>query len=115
MFVLIGEHLDPGGRRIMHMNMGRRDFVKQSAAAGLLLGFPFLTAEADEPVKAPTPRPDFLALARERMRQDNKPGVVLVIPNDFHQAHGLGDQLSFLIGSTDAARKIAAEPVRMKG
>jgi hypothetical protein len=99
----------------MRTDLGRRDFLKQGASAGLVLGFPFWPATADEPAKPAAPRPDFLALARERMRQENKPGIILIIPDEVHEAAALGDKLSILIGLTDAARKLHAQPVRFKG
>src|SRR5262249_59808870 len=101
----------------MHEDMRRRDFLKRGGA-GLLLGFPFLAgcdekAKPDDPSKAP--QSEFLAQARERMREETKPGIILVIPEDVHQAEALGDQLSALIGATDAIKKQDAQPARIKG
>lgn len=80
--------------------LARREFLQQSAAATAILGFPFL--EYRSHAAQPMPKADLLALARERMKQETKPGVVVVIPAKPEDAEKLANHLSQLLGGHDA-------------
>ena len=99
----------------MHDPIGRRDFLKKNMAAGLLLGFPFLEGCAQEKPSSPAKKPAHLELALERMRTGLMPGVVIVVPEQPERAEQLANELSYLVGATDAMRKAAVLPVRIKG
>lgn len=79
--------------------LARRDFLQQAAAT--IIGFPFLDAigQAAEPAA----KPDLLALARQRMKQETKPGMVVVIPPKPEDSEMLANQLSQLLGGHDAS------------
>lgn len=73
----------------------RREFLKQSAAATLILGFPLL--ERLSPAAEPAEGKDWLAEARERIKTEKKPALVLLFPADApgynRMAEGLAQQL----------------------
>jgi hypothetical protein len=96
----------------MHTPLARREFLKHGAAVTAVLGFPFwdhLTG-ADTPEKAPA---DLLTLARERMKQEAKPGVIIVIPPDAKAAQRLANDLAGLLGAREMACGVV-EPIRHK-
>lgn len=78
--------------------LARREFLQYAATA--VIGFPFLDqfSQAAEPL----PKADLLALARERMKQEIKPGVVIVIPAKPEDADRLANDLAQLLGGHDA-------------
>jgi hypothetical protein len=78
--------------------LARRDFLQISATA--VIGFPFLDhlTQAAEPL----PKADLLALARERMKQEIKPGLVVIVPVKYEDAAKLAHQLSQLLGGHHA-------------
>jgi hypothetical protein len=72
----------------------RREFVRQSTAVTLLLGFPLLD-QAAEPDKH---YDELLGLAKERMKKENKPAVVIVFPADRERLRSLENDLARLVG-----------------
>jgi hypothetical protein len=102
----------------MTLPLNRRDFLKRNAAAGLILGLPLL--EGCYPTGKEEPRPraasglsavadELLTEARQRMKKETKPGVVLVIPAKPDAAKALAADLSRLLGISGSA--CAAPPV----
>jgi len=100
----------------------RREFLKQTTTA--ILGFPFAIAcvDAADAAKAPageySPGPaaqgkakaalpvapeELLKAARERMKQENKPGVVIVIPAEPQATNKLANELATLLGGKNPA------------
>ena len=79
--------------------LARREFLQYSATA--IIGFPFLDARSQ--AAEPMPKADLLALARERMKQEIKPGLVVVVPAKHEDAEKLAHQLSQLLGGHDAS------------
>lgn len=94
----------------MHTSTDRRDFLQQGAAT-LILGFPFAAGcakEAADPEKLPEPRPAFgglLGKAAGRMRDECKPGVVIVVPQDPAKALPLLQELTAFLGDHSAANR----------
>lgn len=104
-------------------DLARRDFLKYSGTA--ILGFPFVVAgaEAAEPALRPSaPRADLLdglhgkatplqsatpdellTAARERMKQECKPGVVILVPAEPNAASKLAADLATLLGGKKPA------------
>ncbi|MBL8797951.1 MAG: hypothetical protein JNM56_28900 [Planctomycetia bacterium] len=98
----------------------RREFLQHTTSA--ILGFPFAaciadaadaakkplpTNAADLPTKGQAPLPvapeELLKAARERMKQEHKPGVVIVVPADAKAAGKLGNDLAALLGGKNPA------------
>ncbi|GEM_PF-2739424 len=91
----------------MNHNINRRDFLKHTAAATVILGFPFFSrfADADD-------APDFLAEALARMKDERKPGVLILIPKDAGQANVLASVLAHILTPQNgAAHQIFCEAV----
>ena len=110
----------------MH-GFARREFLKQTTTA--VLGFPFAVACAEAvepvptkdmvaedvrklaaqakgaPVKSATPE-ELLASAKDRMKQENKPGVVILIPAEPQAANKLANDLATLLGGKNPARAV---------
>ncbi|MBY0525742.1 MAG: hypothetical protein K2R98_20220 [Gemmataceae bacterium] len=79
----------------MH-RIARRQFLKDSAAATLILGLPFLSSGAESDS---SPRwADLLEQARERMKREVKLGVLIVIPSRLDEVRKLQNDLSRFIG-----------------
>lgn len=96
----------------MSLPLPRREFLKQSAAASVILGFPFLHTSAQVPKNGS--QADFMKLAQERMKQENKPGIAIVVPPNPEAAELLGEQLARLIGVSGPLTQVDRE-VRGKG
>ncbi len=79
--------------------VGRRDFLEQSAATGLLLGFPFLVPQEGAGAEPAPTGAELLDLARRRMKQEVRPGVVILIPPDPDDAQRLARDLGDLLGA----------------
>jgi len=87
----------------MNPSIDRRTFLKRTAAASVLLGFPFLTRSVradDAPDKL-----DVLQTALARMKEEHKPGIAILFPSDEHAQAALGHELEALLASDDAAVK----------
>lgn len=108
-------------------SFARREFLKQTTTA--ILGFPFALslAEGAEPAKAepaaarakgpaaPPPTADELfAAAKERMKAECKPGVLILVPANPQKAAKLANDLSLLLGGKEPACAVAPA-VRMHG
>jgi hypothetical protein len=107
------------GGPAMTMPLGRREFLKQNVAAGVLLGFPFLvpeeTAAGADAAPAPATGAELLAQARQRMAESVRPGVVIVIPPDAKAAQVLAADLGRLLGADDACEELVVRKVRVMG
>ncbi|MBY0525744.1 MAG: hypothetical protein K2R98_20230 [Gemmataceae bacterium] len=115
----------------MSARLDRREFV-QHGAATLILGYPFVQlfgADKPSPASGPpqaddlkqlkelmqVPKPgELIALARQRMKDEVKLGVVIVVPADASNASMLANQLSLLIGAADP-KCCVSEPRRPFG
>jgi hypothetical protein len=84
----------------MTLPLNRRDFLRRNAAAGLILGLPLL--EGCDSTGGGEPRAasglsavgdELLGQARQRMKKEIKPGIVLVIPTDRAAAKTLATEL----------------------
>lgn len=84
-------------------DMDRRTFLKRSAAASVMLGFPLLSRFAEaEPC---TDKPAVLKEALARMKDEHKPGVALLFPNDAGMQNKLGRDLEELLSEDKAGVK----------
>src|SRR4051812_8077422 len=80
----------------------RRSFLKQSALAATILGFSWRDGFAAAPRLGKLPAEvDYLELARQRMKDEVKMAVVLVIPDEPNAAQVLANELAQLLGSHD--------------
>ncbi len=104
----------------MRETSSRRDFLMQAVAPSAVLGFPFLCSlTAAGPEGGPpllSPLPDFLALARQRMKRETRPGVILVIPPDPGSRQRMALGLAGVIGAPPKARALEQKgPAVFKG
>jgi hypothetical protein len=76
--------------------LGRREFLRRSAAATLILGFPFV-GRAVHAADGPADPGDVLDLARTRIKEETKPGLVLLVPADPAAAVRMADELARLL------------------
>lgn len=99
----------------MGSELGRRAFLQQNIAAGLVLGLPLLRATAGPSLAKVGPPPisgaELLDQARKRMKDELRPGVVLVIPTDPGRVGSLTNALGRLMAPPDGC-DVPAAPVK---
>jgi hypothetical protein len=81
----------------MTTRLTRRLFLRQGTAAAAILGMPLL-ANGAEKDKSPPPWAELLEQARERMKRESKPGIVIVIPPQPEVTAKLQNDLSRFVG-----------------